>query len=196
MLYILKKFRSVIRFICGYQDELWSRVVMNQVTHEWIKALNPEEINALEISGTYWNKLPFKKYTSVHYPSFDICENKLGECFDLIVAEQVFEHLLWPYRAGKNVYEMILPNGHFLITVPFMVQIHGAPIDCTRWTEIGLKHFLAECGFPIAKIRTGSWGNRSCLQGNYYSWRYYYKLFHSLKNEPNFPVHVWALAEK
>jgi hypothetical protein len=42
-------------------------------------------------------------------------------CFgcDIIIAEQVFEHLLWPYRAVRNVFQMLTPNGALLVTTHF-----------------------------------------------------------------------------
>ena len=70
----------------------------------------------------------------------------LDDTFDLIIAEQVFEHLLWPYRAARNVHRMLRPGGSFLITTPFLVKIHPVPNDCSRWTETGMKHLLAEAG--------------------------------------------------
>jgi hypothetical protein len=48
----------------------------------------------------------------------------------------------------------------FLVTTPFLSPIDENPHDCSRWTEVGLKHLLAEAGFSIDKIVTGSWGNR------------------------------------
>jgi hypothetical protein len=64
-------------------------------------------------------------------------------------------------------------------------------------TEVGLKHFLAECGFPPEAIRTDSWGNRDCVIESFKMMATpYRKRIHSLRNEPDFPVHVWALAQK
>jgi SAM-dependent methyltransferase len=140
--------------------------------------------------------MPFRSYKSLYYPDFDICESSLADQFDLILADQVFEHLLWPYRAGKNVYKMLNRGGYFLITTPFLIRVHNFPIDCSRWTEIGLKYFLAECGFDLEHIRTGSWGNRACVRANFSRWILYRPWLHSLKNEPLFPVAVWALAQK
>jgi SAM-dependent methyltransferase len=183
----------------GPSRNQWGRIVMNRETRDLIGSLPPPTtLDVLEISGTVWEKLmPFKSYRSCYYPEFDICDMTLDQTFDLIIAEQVFEHLLWPYRAGKHVYQMLNPGGHFLITVPFLLRIHDYPVDCTRWTETGLKYFLAECGFPLDNIRTGSWGNRACVRANFgANWASYRSRFHSLENEPDFPIHVWALAQK
>jgi SAM-dependent methyltransferase len=180
----------------GAREEEWARVVMNRETHALIGGLSPGHRRALEISGTNWQRLPFKSYRSVQYPECDICASPLDDTFDLILADQVFEHLLWPYRAARNVYTMLNPDGYFLVTTPFLVRVHNMPTDCSRWTEVGIKYFLAECGFPLEHIRTGSWGNRACVRANLSHWSMYRPSMHSLKNEPLFPMVVWALARK
>jgi SAM-dependent methyltransferase len=194
-----RRLRSVIKSLMtlGANEEQWSRIVMNRETREMINSLQPSTLEVLEISGKRWGEwTTFKDHKSVYYPEFDISEATLEETFDLIIAEQVFEHLLWPYRAGTNVHKMLNPGGHFLVTTPFLIRIHNHPVDCSRWTETGLKYFLAECGFDLERIRTGSWGNRACVRANFSRWWEYRRLFHSLRNEPEFPVVVWALAQK
>jgi SAM-dependent methyltransferase len=188
--------RRLIGVLSGLENESWGRVVMRRECHQLIEELQPERLKALEISGDHFSGLDFKEYRTVYFPEYDVCTMLLPETFDLIIAEQVFEHLLWPYRAGKNVYQMLNVEGHFLISTPFLVRIHSYPTDCTRWTETGLKHFLAECGFPLEKIRTGSWGNRACIQANFTKWVSYRRRLHSLHNEPGFPFQVWAIAQK
>jgi hypothetical protein len=169
---------------------------MNRETQRLMAAVKPERYDALEISGEGWRDFGFRSYRAVHYPEYDVCEGPLPDKFGVIIAEQVFEHLLWPYRAGRHVFEMLAPGGYFLVTTPFLFLVHGAPLDCSRWTEVGLKHFLAECGFPLESCVAGSWGNRACVK-RYLKWGIRYrKWFHSLKNEPSYPIVVWALARK
>jgi hypothetical protein len=183
--------------VFGAVGEHWCRVVMNRETRKIVKSLQPDRLNVLEISGDSWGKLEsFRSYKSLSYPNFDICESCLDETFNLIIAEQIFEHLLWPYRAGKNIYQMLDNNGYFLITIPFLIRIHDYPADCSRWTETGIKYLLAECGFNLESIQTGSWGNRACIVANFARWEYYNPAIHSLVNEPDFPLVVWALAQK
>ena len=83
--------------------------------------------------------------------------------FDLIIADQVFEHLKWPLRAGRNVYSMLKPGGHFIIATPFF---SGAgtqrPNRLLKMTANGLSYLLQECGFEPSEIRADSWGNRGC----------------------------------
>jgi SAM-dependent methyltransferase len=178
----------------GYEH--WLRVVMNQETARLVGELDFKRSSALEISGLKWKDFGFARFKSVGYPEYDVCAGTLADKFDVIIAEQVFEHVLWPYRGVRNVFEMLNPNGAFLITTPFLVRIHGHPIDCSRWSELGMRHLLAEGGFNIDRITTGSWGNRACLRSNLLRWTPYNRWLHSLKNEPDYPVQVWALARK
>lgn len=176
----------------------WSRIVMNRETEKLIKSLPFSQLDALEISGNYWQQFGFKTYQVLNFPEFDICSDTNWNEYDIIIAEQVFEHLLFPYRAGKNIFEHLKANGYFLITVPFLVKLHDMPNDCTRWSQTGLKYFLHECGFSLEKIQTGSWGNRFCIIANLNrrGWIKYIPMIHPLKNELDFPYCVWALAQK
>ena len=91
---------------------------------------------------------------------------------------------------------MLEPGGYFLVSTPFLVKIHNYPTDCSRWTETGLKHLLAECGFPLESTITESWGNTECVIANLSGWVPYQAGAHSLENQPDMPYHVWALAQK
>ena len=131
------------------------------------------------------------------YPEFDICENYLNEKFDLIIADNVWEHLKYPYKASKNIQKMLNKNGYFLVIVPFLVRLHEVPIDCTRWTEDGLKYYLEESGFNINNIETGSWGNKKSVISNLRNDDKWTRVgfYSKLNNEKNFPVQIWALAK-
>ncbi len=174
--------------------------MMDRKTREMVNSLDYRVFKVLEISGSKWKSFGFAEYRSLCYPDYDVCKAALADqTFDLIIAEQVFEHLLWPYRAAKNVYQMLNKDGVFLITTPFLLKVHNYPVDCSRWTELGLKHLLAEGGFDLNNIITGSWGNKACVQANLRVdelWPNWIPWKHSLKNQPEFPVVVWGLARK
>jgi hypothetical protein len=191
-----EKLREILSAF-GFDTTHWIRVVMYQRCFEFIRSLEPESMDVLEIAaGPQWRrKFRFGSYTSADYPDFDICRDILDRKFDLIIADQVFEHLKWPCRAGKNVFKMLRPGGYAIITVPFLVKVHPSPIDCSRWTEQGLSYLLQECGFPDDQITTDSWGNRACLKANLSRWSMY-GWYRPLANEPDFPLMVWAFARK
>jgi SAM-dependent methyltransferase len=141
---LIKKLLDAVRYDYGH----WARTVMYRECFKMVRQLDPSRLDVLEVSaGSVWRGLGFKSFTEANFPAFDLCSMTLPRTFDLIIADQVFEHLLWPYRAGKNARAMLKPGGHVLITTPFLIKVHEVPVDCTRWTELGLKHLLAECGF-------------------------------------------------
>jgi SAM-dependent methyltransferase len=181
----------------GFDTTDWIRIVMYERCFEFVRSLGPQQLDALEISaGPQWaRQFQFRSYSETQFPDFDICLQRLDQQFDLIIADQIFEHLPWPNRAGRNVFAMLRPGGWFIVATPFLVRVHNVPIDCYRWTERGLSYLLQDCGFSAADIRTGSWGNRACVRANFSKWRRY-GWYRSLTNEPDFPVIVWAFAQK
>ena len=107
-----------------HADNQWARMVINQETDRLVRTLDWQNASVLEISGQKWKNFALKSsYRSVDFPDYDLCSGALDEKFDIIIVEQVFEHLLWPYRAVRNVLQMLKPNGAFLISTPFMVRI-------------------------------------------------------------------------
>jgi SAM-dependent methyltransferase len=182
----------------------WCRIIMNFATQELISRLDTDNMSALEISGSRWKNWPFKNYTSIYYPGFDILSDVIfnthshdGDVrFDIIILEQVLEHIAKPQIALKNIYSMLKDDGYILLTVPFLLRIHGCPNDYSRWSEQGIISLLSDSKFLEKKITSGSWGNRDCLIANLDSWPKFDPGKHSLENEPNFPVVVWALAQK
>lgn len=188
--------KSIIKKLVGHTEESLNRVVMNQTTLRWMKDLPTEKMDAVEISGLSWKqKCPFQSYQSAWFPEFDICKAPLAEPVDLILAEQVWEHIPSPFKATQHVFHSLKPGGYFLVTVPFLMRIHLCPLDCTRWTPQGLRFLLEEAGFESETMRVDAWGNAQAVRAAIHG-RNYCKRLHSLKNNPNLPVSVWALARK
>lgn len=183
--------------LLGVTDTQWARVVMDRETSSFVSRLSVGSLAALEISGTRWSTAGFGEYQSVGYPEYDVCREPYKvAAYDVIFAEQVFEHVLWPFRAARHVYQMLRPGGVFVVTTPFLLRLHDCPVDCCRWTELGMKHLLAEGGFALDQIETGGWGNRACVRANFTRWRRWVPWLHDLRNEADFPVVIWAFARK
>lgn len=177
----------------------WCRVVMNDEIERFIRSLDCPHIDALEISGSgSQGRYNFKSYRTADFPDYDVCSGPLAkEQFDLVIAEQVFEHVLRPDLAAANVFQMLRPGGTFVISTPFMLKVHGHPHDLYRWTEHGMRLLLETAGFKV--IATGSWGNRDCLRADLspgLQWTSYNPRLHRLDNEPQFPIVIWAFATK
>lgn len=179
----------------GYDTEQWIRVVYRREWQGLLSSLHLQSLRVLEISpgrSPVIERGRVAYYQAVNFPEFDITQDILSEKFDIIIAEQVFEHLRYPYRAARNVHRMLSDDGIFFIATPFLIKIHEVPRDYTRWTPDGLDAFLEDCGFS-SEIH--SWGNRKAVKANFgvwsqYGWR------RDLRNEPDFAVCVWAYARK
>jgi len=174
----------------------WTRKVMNQDVDHFIKTLSCEDHDTAEISGRHYSRLNWRKYQSLQYPEFDVCADIAEEeVYDLIFCEQVLEHVWQPIKALHNLRKMLKPNGILLVSTPFLVQIHKCPEDYWRFTPDCLNRMLTESGFTVKALN--AWGNRACVKSNLNtdSW-IKYRPFHSLKNEENVPVVVWAFAQK
>jgi hypothetical protein len=83
---------------------------MNLETDRLIRQLDLEHSSALEISGENGKVMGFIAIVLQNSPTYDVCSHVLDDQFDIIIAEQVLEPLLWPYRAVRNVFQMLSPK--------------------------------------------------------------------------------------
>ena len=181
-----------------------NRIVMRQIGRDWINALEPKKLRVAEISGKWGENFAFRAYEQFRYPAFDICAGPFSDAagkvrkFDLIIADQVWEHLDRPYAATRNVLKMLRKGAHFYIATPFFIPFHGAPVDCSRWSARGLTNLLVEAGFAEQGIRAGQWGNRHAARRNLdMPWPPAFDaVTDDLVDDPDFPLVAWALAQK
>lgn len=176
------------------QIDHWCRVVMNRTTAQRVAQMKPERLDCLEISGSGWAPTGFRSYENLIYPAFDICKQVRQGSFDLIIAEQVLEHVVDPNAALRNMLSMLRTHGTLLITTPFLIRYHPSPHDLWRWTAPALKMLLERNGY--ANVEVDSWGNAECVAANLKDFPMYEPQRHSLENDPAFPIVVWAFARR
>ena len=174
----------------------WQRIAMNQAVDEYISGLGPEACLAAEISGDAHSARPWKAYTSLSYPDFDLCAPLVeSRRFDVVICEQVLEHVVDPWAAVANLRELCTPGGRVIVSTPFLIKIHELPQygmrDFWRFTPRGLETLLERGGLEVDAV--GTWGNRQCVVGNFNRWAAR-RRWHSLRNEPDCPLQVWAFA--
>ncbi len=179
-----------------------NRVEMQKSSRAMIRGLAPETLKVAEISGKWGRVFDFRTYERFPFPKYDICagpyldDKGRPRKFDLILANQVWEHLDRPYAATNNVRRMLKKGGHFWLAVPFFVPYHAAPMDNSRWSARGLKNLLIEAGFQADAIRAEQWGNRNAALRNLEDkWPPAYdEESDTLENDPDMPICAWALA--
>jgi SAM-dependent methyltransferase len=181
-------------------SEQWQRVPLVQAMHRHLDGLDPSGLRGAEISGDAYAGKPWKTFTSLDFPDFDICAplaDDHREAFDVVICEQVLEHVVDPWTAVANLRDLVVPGGSVMVSTPFLIRVHELPAygmpDYWRFTPRGLRTLVERTGLEVAEL--GSWGNRSVIRGNFDLWPAY-RRWHSLRNEPDLPVQVWAFARR
>ncbi len=102
-----------------------------------------------------------KKYIALEiypYPEIDlVCD--LGCCvpfrentFDLVTLLNVCEHVPDPKTLLATVFRLLKPGGQAVITIPFLLKIHQAPVDYARYTHFALEKMSADIGFELSLL--------------------------------------------
>lgn len=177
-------------------SDQWQRVVMNDAITAHIDALGPADLRAAEISGDSHAGRPWKEHTSLNYPDFDLCAPLEGRgTFDVVICEQVLEHVADPWGAARNLRELAVSGGHVIVSTPFLIKVHELALfgmnDYWRFTPRGLRVLLEGAGLEVDAVDT--WGNVPCVVGNLRRWSAY-RPWHPLDNDPDLAVQVWAFA--
>ncbi|WP_197430474.1 methyltransferase domain-containing protein [Methylobacterium sp. CCH5-D2] len=172
---------------------------MDEETARLVGASSPETMDVCEISGEAWSDFAeWKSFTSKKYPEFDVCSDPFDKNYDLIIAEQVFEHVRYPWRAAKNMFDGLKDGGYVLITTPFIFHIHPTSLDCWRWTPQGMGFMLEDSGFKPEHIVTGGWGNYECFLQHAIDQSHAPAVadHHPMTNHGHIPQMVWGYARK
>ena len=175
----------------------WQRVPLNRAVDAHIASLGPANLNAAEISGRAQASKGWRSFTSLDFPEFDVCAPLAPghETFDVVVCEQVLEHVVDPWAGARNLRGLCAPGGHVIVSTPFMIRVHDLPgwgmPDFWRFTPRGLRTLLESAGLVVDAVE--GWGNRRVIVANLAYWPAY-RPWMSLRNEPDAPVQVWAFA--
>jgi SAM-dependent methyltransferase len=172
----------------------WGRIVVDRETDRFLATLPIASLRAVEVSGSAHARRGWRSYVATEYPAFDLCAGETPDLrADVVICEQVLEHLPDPLMAASNLFHMLPPGGHAVVSVPFLVKIHREPGDFWRFSADGLRLLLGKVGFEV--LSTGDWGNRLCLLANLWRWCPYVPGM-PLWRSADLPIIVWAFARR
>jgi SAM-dependent methyltransferase len=172
--------------------EHWCRVEMYRHAVELFRRAAPS-LDVLEFSGTVWGDLlPWASYTPVY--GVDVCYAPVvAEMYDLVILDQVLEHVRAPAEAIANARRLLRPGGQLFVSTPFLIRYHPDPIDLWRWTAPGLAQMLKWQG--LRDVEAWSWGNAQCVRANLHEWAIVPPGGPG-ENDERFPVTVWAVGTR
>jgi SAM-dependent methyltransferase len=86
---------------------------------------------------------------------------------DLLVADQVLEHVQKPWLAAQAMRRVLVHGGLAVVATPYLHPIHLCPLDCWRISPDGYDVLFGENDWEV--LGRGSWGNRAICQELYAS---------------------------
>jgi SAM-dependent methyltransferase len=69
--------------------------------------------------------------------------------FDTVLCTEVIEHLEEPWKAIEEMYRVLKPGGHLILSAPQTYWLHEEPRDFYRFTQFGLKYLMENSGFAL-----------------------------------------------
>ena len=152
----------------GSPLEQWQRIPLNGAVDAHLRLLDVAGLRAAEISGDTHSARGWKDFDALMYPEFDICAPVANPGrYDVVICEQVLEHVPDPFGAARNLRELCAPGGRVIVSTPFLIRVHELPMfdmrDYWRFTPRGLRELLERGGLEVDEV--GSWGNRDVRGG-------------------------------
>lgn len=87
-------------------------------------------------------------------PKYDLNEPQVHEKkADIVFCLEVFEYLINPIQAMKNIADALKPGGTAIVTFQFVYPLHNeVEFDSLRYTETGVKRLAEKAGLKINKV--------------------------------------------
>jgi SAM-dependent methyltransferase len=82
-----------------------------------------------------------------------------SESYDVVICTQVLEHVFDHQKLLEEAYRLLKPGGRFIISAPFIWEMHEIPFDFFRFTKFGFETMLKHSGFEIKECVSsgGKW---------------------------------------
>lgn len=146
----------------------------------FIRKMNINPSSIIEIGGG--RRFNMSNTFNCQYINFDFSENTgintiiknivnddFSEYYnyaDIIYTNNTFEHIINPFIAANNIFNMLKNKGILFIRVPFSYRYHPVPNDYWRFSPTGLQSLFSkltclECGLDIHARRRDDKGSFS-----------------------------------
>ena len=150
--------------------------------------------DVVEISGDSFQDRGWRSYRRLIYPDFDLCAPTTHDQYDVVIADNVLEHVADPVTAVRTLHALCRPGGLVIIVTPFLYLVHESPGDYWRFTPDGLARLIEHAGFEDVTVE--SWGNRSAAVGHLLKPIIVDSRLLPRRNRANYPVMVWGFGRR
>ena len=73
--------------------------------------------------------------------------------FDLVIAQEVLEHVNEPFKAIEEISRVLKKSGYFYLQLPFIIGYHPCPNDYWRFTHEGIRELLNKSKFDVVELK-------------------------------------------
>jgi SAM-dependent methyltransferase len=171
MYHVIKKLWNESSDDLSGTDAFWERSALGySLLVDFKKVLTPANIHgrlldagAGKLSYRHLVKPLISEYVSMDFkPSHpdldyeaDIQNMPLPDnSFDTVLSAEVLEHVPDPAKALSEIYRVLKPGGHLVMSVPHLMYLHNEPHDFFRYTNYGLRTILEKAGFTIITLQS------------------------------------------
>jgi SAM-dependent methyltransferase len=86
----------------------------------------------------------------------DVCGDALrlpfrSGAFDLVISQEMIEHLSDPFLALREMARMLKPGGTLYVQAPFVIGYHPGPEDYWRFSRTGMVRLVEQAGLKIRR---------------------------------------------
>lgn len=75
------------------------------------------------------------------------------EFFDLVLSQEVLEHVRDPFQAMKEMKRVLKKGGTIYCQVPFIIGYHPGPNDFWRFTKEGIQEMVQKAGLTCQELK-------------------------------------------
>ncbi len=90
-------------------------------------------------------------------PTIDVCASVEhlpfpDEIFDLVVSQELLEHVRDPFRAMQEMRRVLRKGGVIYCQVPFIIGYHPGPTDFWRFTRQGIRELVEKADLNCLEV--------------------------------------------
>lgn len=93
------------------------------------------------------------------FPEYNVenLSNIPTNSLDVVIADQVLEHVERPWLAAPEIHRVLKPGGVAMVATPGMYPIHPSPLDCWRIMPDGYRVLFPDANWQTLVL--DFWGN-------------------------------------